>query len=132
MLRAFEQFHRLQNVELDAYYAVNRDHFARITNWAGFDYSLSYLERTAEALWPGEVDLRNPEFVKGKVWPVRYDSIVNEIARASGDIRDQHIYSELVHALELFDRAFVVYGGSHLLRQEPLLEAFFSGGESLR
>ena len=87
--------------------------------------SFTHLQKIAKQIWFEEADFPNPDFVKEKVWPTKWETVINEISRVTGDFRDYHIVDEIRYHFAEYDRIYIVYGGSHLVRQEPVLEALF-------
>ena len=126
LIRAVDQYHRSSPREsFEEGIQRNLSWFQSVTQWQGFDYSVSNLEQIAAQTWPEPVALRTPEYAKEKVWPTKFESVVNDISRASSDYRELAIIAEIKRCLQENDRVFVTYGGSHLVRQEPVLDALF-------
>jgi hypothetical protein len=55
--------------------------------------------------------------------PVRPDTRLNDIARASSDFRDAYVVRRLREQLDAGHRVFAVMGGSHVVMQEPALRS---------
>ena len=55
--------------------------------------------------------------------PVRHDHWLNEIARASSELRDRYIIEELTRPVLEGKRVFAVAGASHVVMQEELIRS---------
>ena len=55
--------------------------------------------------------------------PVFHDSVINDIARASGRLRDEHIVGEVERFWKDGYSIFLLFGSAHAVIQEPVLRA---------
>ena len=95
----------------------------RITEWNDYDYSTEHMLRiyeevfgqkiSKEELMNTAIDFSNPN-LKGPI---------NDVARASSDIRDLNIASEIERYWNEGKNIFVVFGSGHLIIEEPALRA---------
>ena len=65
------------------------------------------------------------EFKPESVLPIYNNTILNEINRTSVNFRDLHIVNEIINELKKNDKIFVLIGGSHVIKQEPLMKYYF-------
>jgi hypothetical protein len=68
-----------------------------------------------------EFDWKN--FNPQNVLPIYNNTILNEINREVTEFRDIYIVNEIKN--EINDKIFVLIGGSHVIKQEPLLKYYF-------
>lgn len=57
------------------------------------------------------------------------DSMLNEIARASGDYRNQHMARKIVEAVRSGRRVFAITGNSHLRDLQPVMSRLLRSGD---
>ncbi len=74
-------------------------------------------------LFNKEFDWKN--FNPQNVLPIYNNTILNEINREVTEFRDIYIVNEIKNELLINDKIFVLIGGSHVIKQEPLLKYYF-------
>ena len=125
LLRDIDQYHRFPpGKDFDLYFSGSIKSFISQSNWKEFDYSLDNLQRIAETIWSTRVNFFDKTFVDQKVWPVKWETVINEIARQCSDYRDYHILDEIKYYLDANQRVFIAYGYSHTIRQEPVIRSW--------
>ncbi len=90
------------------------------TSWTDFDFSLEHMKKIHRELF-------NEEFNENTFFntdnPNRTDSVINEVARASSDIRDFRIASEIIRYWNEGKSIFTVFGNGHLILEEDAIRA---------
>lgn len=89
--------------------------------WSDFEFSLENLEKIYLKVLGQSLDLADEGFWRDASNPTKDISVLNEIARKSGDLRDGHTVTFIRGLLKSYNRVFVVMGSAHARRQEPHL-----------
>jgi hypothetical protein len=105
--------------EAKAYLSRYIEEFRKNSRWSHEEINL--LENS---LWL-ELDVTNDSLYAQQVDPIPWDgkpqTIINDVSRASSYFRDQYIFERIAEGLKTHERAFVVYGSAHAVRQELAL-----------
>jgi hypothetical protein len=89
--------------------------------WDDVDFSISGMQSLHEKV------LNKPLLIKDRQWfydlttPATREYITNEIARRSGQIRDEHILEVIKKYWQQGKSPFIVYGSAHAICMEPAL-----------
>ena len=70
-------------------------------------------------------EFNRKNFNPQNVSPVYNKTILNEINREVSEFRDIYIVNEIKKELLINNKIFVLIGGSHVVKQEPLLKYYF-------
>lgn len=71
----------------------------------------------------GDISLDQKRLEKlNSSWDPRSEGLLADIQRASLEIRDKHLFEQIVTAIRLGKKPFVLYGGSHITALQPALE----------
>ncbi len=65
-----------------------------------------------------------------KSWDPRSGGRLSDIHRVVTEARDRHIFDTITQAISEGKRPFVVYGGSHVMSLEPVMEEYFGAPDS--
>jgi hypothetical protein len=95
--------------------------YADTPGLSGAPHTVSQVQAAYEVAFPGHG--RYSSVRPGWFDPVRGDTFLNAISRASSDYRDTYVVRRLAAHLERGERVFAVMGGSHVVMQEPALRA---------
>ena len=98
----------------------------RESKWDDFDFSFDNMKTVHKKLFGVEFDLGDLNFFRDIVTPVELNTIINKVSRASGNVREGHIVSEIHKYWKNGYSIFIEYGASHAVRQEPLLRELLS------
>jgi hypothetical protein len=60
-----------------------------------------------------------------KSWDPRSEGRLAEIHTMTTEARDYHIFTTITNAIQQGKKPFVVYGGSHVMSLEPVMESYF-------
>lgn len=132
VMRMLPQYYRqMERTGFPAYVERFIQAFQKKTNWEGFDYSYEYALSYAEEELGRGIDVENePNFIT-VIEPTAMEysdvppTVFNRIGSATSRFRDERILTELIIALETYDRIFAVYGATHVEMQEPALRKYF-------
>lgn len=94
----------------------------KVSNWDDFDFSFKKLKIIHKQLFNTEFDLNNQDFFKELVAPVELKTVINKVARASGEIRNEYIVKKIQKYWDNKFSIFIEYGASHAVIQELLLK----------
>ncbi len=87
------------------------------------EYEYDNLIELYEQLFNVKFDWKkfNPE----NVWPIYSNTILNEINKDITEFRDKHIVNLIDKELKNNNKIFVLMGGSHVVKQEPVIKYNF-------
>lgn len=96
--------------------------FEKLRSGTGWDEQvLDELEATLLR----ELDISDQTRYETQSDPVPWEGVpqtpVNEVARTSCRIRDEHILKRVAELMETYDNVFIVYGSTHAVRLEPAI-----------
>ncbi|PIR40076.1 MAG: hypothetical protein COV33_01895 [Candidatus Zambryskibacteria bacterium CG10_big_fil_rev_8_21_14_0_10_34_34] len=94
----------------------------KMSDWNDFDFSFENLKIVHKKLFDTEFDLEDLNFFKDLVTPVELKTVINRVARASGEIRNEYIIKEIQKYWNNGYSIFIEYGASHAVIQESLLK----------
>jgi hypothetical protein len=94
----------------------------RESGWVGYDFSLDAMKRLHEKFFGKPFDPADYKHFYDVSKPTDLKTRINEVSRANGDVRDEHIVKEIQRYWEEGKSIFISYGCSHVVRQEPLLK----------
>lgn len=75
-------------------------------------------------LYSKEPDLTDYEFRYSLEHPYKHVSFTNDVCRKSGELRELSITKHILNARNDWFSLFIVYGESHCLKQQPVLERY--------
>ncbi len=104
----------------------------RMSGWNSFDFSFENLKKIHQQFFNIKFDLGDTNFFKNIVTPVELKTVINKVARASGEIRNKYIVNEVSKYWNEGYSIFIEYGASHAVTQEPLLMEMLSKTASPR
>ena len=88
------------------------------------DFILPKMKATHKNLFGKKFSLKNLNFFNNITNPNRIDTIVNQVARTSSDIRDVKILKTLVNQWKTGKNLFIVYGCGHAFLHKPVLKKY--------
>jgi len=92
--------------------------------WADFDFSLENMYKIHKEVFGVEFDLTDKNFLIKIPWPVFYESVINQVSRESGRIRDNWIVGKIETLWKQGNSLFIVQGSSHAVIQERAIRQF--------
>ncbi len=121
--RQAAQWHRFGNKkqDFDEYF----QHFfnsSREKLWKNFDFSLENINIIHQQLFGKPLEKENRNWFENIVDPVRAETIIGTLSRASSIIRDLYIIKTIQDYWNAGKSIFVVYGSTHAVMQEPALK----------
>ena len=126
------QYNRQMNKQGFRQYAQGFiDQFVQATNWKDFDYSYERAIKLGEQICGEAIDVENDKNTADRIDPIPWkekkdkQTVLNRISEESSAFRDRKIVSDIAKAMETHKRAFIVYGASHAVMQEPALRKIF-------
>lgn len=96
--------------------------YAKENGWK--DYILSHMKLVHKRLFGKRFVLRDPHFFNLLVNPNRTNTVINRVAQAASDIRDEIILKRLVKEWKAGNSLFIVYGSGHAFLHEPILKKY--------
>ncbi len=134
LYRTMNQYWRLDKEKrpsIEEYLKPYLDEFKNDAGWEDFEFSAEHLELIGREIWGDKGLLDNPKFAADRIDPVPWpekqteQTMINQVARASSQYRDEYIVEKIKEALKQKGNVFVVYGASHAVMQEPAMRAIF-------
>lgn len=95
--------------------------------WDDIDFSLSGMQALHAQVFQKPLDPADKRWLYDLITPATDHHVTNQLARASGDLRDAHILSELEKYWHNGRSLFIVYGSAHAIRMEPALRRLTAG-----
>ena len=83
--------------------------------------TLEHMTKIHRRIFKKAFNHRQPKFFNHIINPNRTDSIINQVARMSSDIRERVIIKQIKKEWDSGHSLFVVYGSGHAFIQEPIL-----------
>lgn len=90
--------------------------------WLNFDFSLTNIKKTHRIIFKKKLKEKYEEIIKEAASPVKYNSIINEIARTNSMYRNRYIVKEIKKLWNDGKSIFIVYGSTHAVIQRKELE----------
>jgi hypothetical protein len=91
------------------------------SEWMGYDFSLDGMKGLHEKFFGQQFNSEDQEHFYEVSKPTDLKTRTNEVSRAVGDIRDEHIVKEIQRYWNEGKSIFALYGCTHVIRQESLL-----------
>jgi len=122
--RVVGQWERLLNPRPEFEEYINRylGDDKKESGWKDYDFSLKAMKELHTKFFDQEFNPEDYKLFEEICKPTHLKTRTNEVSRAVGDIRDEHIVKEIQRYWEEGKSMFVVYGSSHVVRQEKLLK----------
>ncbi len=95
----------------------------KLTGWNDYDFSIEHMLKIYEEIFGNKITREEMLNIKVDFSNPNLEGPVNSIARASSDIRDLRIASEIERYWNEGKNIFVVFGNGHLIIEEPALKA---------
>lgn len=89
--------------------------------WDDIDLSIEAMEAIHQQLFGKALPWDDGEWIDTIVTPATTDFVTNEIARTSGEVRDEHILDQIIGYWKAGKSPFIVFGSAHAIRLEPAL-----------
>ena len=90
-------------------------------NWDDVDFSIERMAAIHEELFCKPLPWKDTQWIYDITTPTPQDYLTNELARRSGEIRDEHILEQILKYWKAGKSPFVVFGSAHAIRLEPAL-----------
>lgn len=94
----------------------------RITEWNDYDYSTDHMLKIYEGVFGHKINKEGLTNTKIDFSNPNKEGPINLVARASSDVRDFNIASEIERYWNEGKNIFVVFGSGHLIIEEPALK----------
>lgn len=95
----------------------------RQLKWKDVDFSFEHIETLHKKLYNKPLDLDDGKWADLVSNPYDQSYETNEIARRSGELRDQYILGQIQQYWRAGKSIFIVFGSSHAVRLEPALRS---------
>lgn len=94
------------------------------SGWKDFDFSLPNIEKVFMRELGRTFNHKDPRYLYSIINPTykKGPTIVNDVSKASGEIRDTYIVSRIIKSWDKGTSLFVVYGSGHINTLKKLLE----------
>lgn len=109
----------------DTYIQAFLDADRKYANWDGYDFSLEHMQTLHLQFTGKEFDLADEGIFYDQSNPANSKTIGGRLARANSS-RDEHIAEQIVSTMKQGVSIFAIYGGGHVVVQEPLLRELLS------
>ena len=90
-------------------------------NWNDVDFSIERMAAIHNELFDKLFSWDDRQWVYDITTPASQDYVTNELARRSGELRDKHIFEQIIGYWNAGKSLFLVFGSSHAVRLEPAL-----------
>lgn len=121
--RAISQWHKHGGkINFETYIIPYLERDKRVSESPDFDFSLKNMKTIHRNLFSTTFDENDAEFFQKVTTPLSKATVINKVARMSGEIRDLFIVTEIKKLWETGKNIFVVYGHAHAIIQEPTLK----------
>ncbi len=98
---------------------------ARVSGWTDFDFSIDNLKKVHTKLFNTPFDEKDEEFFSDVIDPMKETTVINKLSRFEGEeFRDRCILGEIEKHWKEGENLFLIYGSSHVVRQEPVIRDF--------
>ena len=94
----------------------------RDSGWEDFDFSIDSMKKIHKKLFGTEFNPEDRAFIGSIVNPIEPDSIINQVSRASSEIRDRNIVQEIKKYMAEGYSVYAEFGASHAVMQEPAIK----------
>jgi hypothetical protein len=93
----------------------------RSYDWEDVDFSIERMLDIHQELFAKPLDWDDSQWTYDLTTPTPLDYVTNELARRSGELRDDYIFHQIADYWKAGRSPFVVFGSSHVIRLEPAL-----------
>ncbi|QQS19993.1 hypothetical protein IPL85_00835 [Candidatus Saccharibacteria bacterium] len=90
-------------------------------NWHDVDFSIERMAAIHEELFGKPLSWDDTQWVYEITTPTPQDYVTNELARRSGELRDEYILEQIMKYWKESKSLFIVFGSAHAIRLEPAL-----------
>lgn len=90
--------------------------------WDDVDFSVERMAAIHEELFAKPLVWNDTQWVYDITTPTPQDYVTNELARRSGELRDEYILGQIMKYWREGKSPFLVFGSAHAIRLEPALE----------
>lgn len=97
----------------------------KYSGWDDYDFSLEHMKLLHEQFTGRTFDPTEKQVFYDQSNPANSSTVGGRVSRGSSQVRDTFIVSEIVSQIKNGVSVFAIYGGSHVVIQEPLLREFF-------
>ena len=121
--RTVDQWHRRnQKPDFEIYIQPFLERDQRISQWLNFDFSLDKMRLIHKSLFRTDFNKLDNQFFAKIVNPMLTVSIINNVAKNSGKLREIEILREVERFWNNGKNIFIVYGQTHAVIQEPVIK----------
>ncbi len=89
--------------------------------WQDVDFSLDEMETIHQRLFNKPLNWDDMQWIYDVTTPMTQNYVTNVISRRSGELRDEHILSEVQKHWRQGRSLFLIFGSAHAIRLEPAL-----------
>lgn len=93
----------------------------KLYNWDDVDFSVARMSTIHKQLFSKPLSWDDTQWIYDITTPVNHNSVTNELARRSGELRDEYIFEEIVNHWNAGRSPFIIFGSAHAIRLEPAL-----------
>ncbi|HSX33592.1 MAG TPA: hypothetical protein VLF91_04620 [Candidatus Saccharimonadales bacterium] len=91
--------------------------------WNDVDFSVEGVEAAHAKLFGKPLPWADRRWAYRITTPVYKDYVTNQLSRRSGELRDRHIFEEIMRYWRQGKSPFLVFGSAHAIQLEPALQA---------
>lgn len=96
------------------------------SGWADFDFSIDGMKKIHTNMFGTSFDENDFDFFTKTVNPIDEGSVINNVSKCSGMIRDEFIVKEIQRYMADGYSIYVQFGSSHAVMQEGVLREIFA------
>ncbi len=94
--------------------------------WDDVDFSIERMASIHEELFGKTLSWDDTQWIYDITTPIAQDYITNELARRSGELRDEYILEKIKKYWQEGKSPFLVFGFAHAIRLEPALRKLYA------
>jgi hypothetical protein len=106
-------------MQFDQYIQAFLNADKKYADWEGYDFSLEHMKLLHQQFTGKEIDLSDEVIFYDQSNPANSKSVGGMVA--SNTVRDEYIAAQIVSKIKSGTSVFAIYGGGHVVVQEPLL-----------
>ncbi len=98
------------------------EQMSNVYAWDGVDFSVEHISKMHQELFGKTLPWDNNSWSYQLTTPVSQQYVTNQLARTSGELRDQYLLRQIVDYWQDGKSPFIVFGSAHAVCLEPALQ----------